>query len=279
LIEIAGLTKRYGKITALDNVGLKFGEKGLNLIAGANGAGKTTMLLLIAGLIRQSAGKIRIRSKKIGMYVQGASLCQNRTVRENLMLYSRHDLLAYKSGLTYFESAGLSQLLDKKVHELSSSCDKASYVLIAFSGEPDILLLDEPIAGLDPVLADKIIHFIKDYAKKKLLIMSSQSLRMANLASGRIIVLHNGLVVLDSDITKLRDENHTMRVVMEKAGHIVKIPGVFFCVNGNTIVFKYKKDLSSKIIGLLAHKGIKWLSKGNDIEQIVAEIIRKRENT
>ena len=161
-IETEGLTKRYGSITAVDNLSLQVPDAGVFGLLGPNGSGKTTSMGMLLGLIRPTAGSIRL----FGNSVEGVhpdSLRRIGAIVEEPNFYpylSGRDNLRYFQGITGRETPGevdhlqemvdLSDRANSKVSTYSLGMKQRLGIAYTLLGDPDMLLLDEPTNGLDP---------------------------------------------------------------------------------------------------------------------------------
>ena len=180
IIEISGLTKRYGRVAALDELNLAVEEGGIFAFLGPNGAGKTTTIRILNGLTRHDAGEVRIagadigrepeRIKKLcGMASQNMNLDGELTVRQNLNFHGR---LYGLSGAERREAAErlldyveMSDRADSPVKGLSGGLKRRLTVARALMHRPRILFLDEPTAGLDPAIRRRVWNLIKKVRK------------------------------------------------------------------------------------------------------------------
>jgi heme exporter protein A len=168
-IELEGLTRYYGERVALDRVTLSVPEGATLVVFGPNGAGKTTLLRVLATLLRPHAGEARVLGKRIpedGWAVRGRIgllghdplLYRDLTARENLVYHARlhrvPDAARRIDGL--LERVGLSARAKDRVHTYSRGMVQRLAVCRAVLHEPEVLLLDEPRANLDPAAAELV---------------------------------------------------------------------------------------------------------------------------
>ena len=168
LLEATDLTRRFGRREALRSVSLsaKRGEK--VAVIGPNGAGKTTLLSILAGNQKADEGTISHAPDEIGWVPQQASLYGKLTVRENLMLFARlercPDPDAAVEGM--LDQTRLHERADDLVNELSGGNRQRVNIAIGLLAEPEVLLLDEPTAALDPRQREHLWEFIGDLAER-----------------------------------------------------------------------------------------------------------------
>jgi ABC-2 type transport system ATP-binding protein len=152
LLEARGLTKRYGRREALRNVSIsaRRGEK--VAVIGPNGAGKTTLLTILAGIQKADEGTISHAPKEVGWVPQQAALYTKLTVRENLKLFARLEKCPDVDAAVdrMLDQTRLHDRADDQVAELSGGNRQRVNIAIGLLAAPEVLLLDEPSAGLDP---------------------------------------------------------------------------------------------------------------------------------
>ncbi len=163
MIRVRGVTKRFGRLTALDGVSLDFPPGAVTALVGPNGSGKTTLIKTLLGLARPDAGEILVGDhrlngdhryrREIGYMAQVAPFPENLTAAELFRMITelRESPAGPDPGL--MEAFGLAREVDKPLRALSGGTRQKVNAVIAFSFRPGILILDEPTAGLDPVAA------------------------------------------------------------------------------------------------------------------------------
>ena len=159
-IETAALTKMYGDKAAVKNMELKVREGEIYGFIGRNGAGKSTTLKMISGLAYPTKGEIRLFKRpvgdpavrrRLGVLIEAAGLYPNMTARQNAVMKARCMGLTDEGSVDEaLKAAGLAAAGKKKVKHFSMGMKQRLGVALALLGNPDLLLLDEPINGLDP---------------------------------------------------------------------------------------------------------------------------------
>lgn len=192
-IEITGLTKSYGENQVLKGLDLEVKQGEIFALLGTNGAGKTTTLECMEGLRRYDGGKIRVEGR-LGVQLQSTSLPKTMKAREALGLFGRWQE-ARVSPQT-LENLGVAPLLDKQYGSMSTGQQRRLHLAVALLGDPDILVLDEPTAGLDVegrVGIHKEIRALRDRGKT-ILLATHDMAEVAELAD-RTAVLREGRIV------------------------------------------------------------------------------------
>ncbi len=170
-IVIEGLGKRYGSRWALRAVNACFAEGEIVMVIGPNGSGKTTLIKCLLGLVRASEGAITVNGTvvgtdpayraAIGYMPQLAEFPKELTVEQ--MLRMMNDIRDARSGSMddrLIKQLGVDELLDKRLGQLSGGMRQKVSAVLAFRYRPNILVLDEPTAGLDPVSAGKLLDAV-----------------------------------------------------------------------------------------------------------------------
>jgi branched-chain amino acid transport system ATP-binding protein len=208
IIELKNIYASYGKKEVLSDVSIDVKKGEIVSLIGPNGAGKSTTLKVISGFLKPKSGKIIFKDKditnlspwqrsKLGIayLFQGGSIFENLTVIENLKLSNEKietafeifpELEKYKKTRAGLLSGGLKQMLS------------ISLILLK---EPELLLLDEPSAGLSPALVEKLISKIKDINQKfnKTILLVEQNIVQALKISNRLYLMSAGKIIKESD--------------------------------------------------------------------------------
>ena len=163
VLSTDALSKRYGRFKALDGLDMHVPKGAIYGFVGKNGAGKTTLIRLVCGLQRPSSGSFRLYGRdgrdpeirnsrrRIGAGVEAPAICGEMTAEENLKLQYRVLGLPSEEGIPeLLELTGLSDTGKKKARQFSLGMRQRLGIAVALAGDPDFLLLDEPINGLDP---------------------------------------------------------------------------------------------------------------------------------
>ena len=158
MIKLENLSLKYGKDTVLDNLSYEFEEGKLTAILGESGVGKTSILNLIAGLIKPSAGKVINTCERISYVFQEPRLFDWMTAKENVSTVS--DAKVAEDMLSLM---GLGDSLDKYPTELSGGMKQRVSIARALAYSPDLILLDEPFKGLDPDRRREVSKIVFEY--------------------------------------------------------------------------------------------------------------------
>ena len=203
------LTKRYGDLTALDNLSITF-EPGIYGILGANGAGKSTMINLITDNVKRDGGSITFDGREIfemgdgfravlGFMPQQQGIYEAMTARSFVTYMGRlkgmkgKELHAQVDEV--LELTNLSGVRHKKVGGFSGGMKQRVLLAQALLGDPKVLLLDEPTAGLDPKERVRIRNFIKELAKDRIVLLATHIVTDIESIADKVLLMKKGRLV------------------------------------------------------------------------------------
>jgi ABC-2 type transport system ATP-binding protein len=215
-----GLVKRYGDRVALRRVSLAARPGELVAIIGPNGAGKTTLLSILAGIHRADEGSITVAPSGIGWVPQQPAIYNKLTVEENLSLFARLERCPDPRA-TVERMLALSDLRDRaadQVGTLSGGNKQRVNIAIGLLAEPDVLLLDEPSAALDPRQRARLWEFILRLAGEgTAVIYATHNIQEADRYANQLIVLADGELLFDGPPQALEREVGTTGLDFEEA--------------------------------------------------------------
>lgn len=223
MLELKHAYTRYGKVECLKGVSLRIDQGQIVALLGANGAGKTTVLKTLSGLIRPTAGEIRFEGERIdglspealvrrgiAHVPEGRRIFQKLSVLENLELgaYLRRDSRGIRSDLD--DLYGLFPVLKRgsaqKAGTLSGGEQQMLAIARALMSRPKILLLDEPSLGLAPILVSTLFKMIQEINRGgRAILLVEQNARMALRIASYAYVLEIGEIVLHGDADRIRN--------------------------------------------------------------------------
>ncbi len=219
IIEIQNLSKSYSNKKALNNISLNIEEGKVVGILGPNGSGKTTLIKILAGILRQSKGQVTIDGKIPGVYTKAmVSYLPDRNFLYDWMKIS-DAINMYKDFFQDFDENRADELLrfmklekTMKVKELSKGMQEKLNLTLVLSRRAKVYILDEPIAGVDPVARDQILDaIINNYSKESSMIITTHLVRdMENLFDD-VVFLKEGEIALQGNADELREE-HSMKI-------------------------------------------------------------------
>ena len=217
MIKIVQINKSFGKLHVLKDINLEIEKGKITAIIGPNGSGKTTLIKNILGLMKPDSGKIFVDNldisrgveykNQIGSMPQIARFPENLRVGELIDIVS--DLRSKKNGVDkeLFDSYNLQNELNKKMGTLSGGTRQRVNAALAFMFQPEILILDEPTAGLDPIsssaMKDKI-H--KEQKNGKTIIITSHILSDIEELSENLVFILEGKIIYNGTVKGLIEE-------------------------------------------------------------------------
>lgn len=230
LIVFEDVSKFYGEILGVNKISLTI-EPGITSLVGPNGSGKTTLMNLMTGLLRPSRGRISVLGtapdqpermfRKVGYCAQFDSFPRGMTGYEfiNSYLgvhgYARRE--AHAMSVRALERVSLADAAYRKVAGYSKGMRQRVRLAQAIAHDPAVLILDEPLNGLDPLARAEVIRLFRQLAKEGLhLIVSSHILHEVDVMSDAVVLLNNGYVVAEGEVRGVRDEmeEHPMQILI-----------------------------------------------------------------
>ena len=201
MIQVSDLKKSYGKTEVLKGITFQAAENEILGILGVNGAGKTTTLECMEGFLNYESGSIQMHGS-IGIQLQSASLPSYMKVNEALKLFANWKKASVP--LNLIQDLGLQELKNKKYMELSFGQKRRLHLALAMIGNPDILFLDEPTAGLD-VEGRRILHQQIRKLKQagKTIILTSHDMSEVEELCDRIAILNHGKIAFLGSVEEL----------------------------------------------------------------------------
>jgi branched-chain amino acid transport system ATP-binding protein len=234
VLTIEGLTKRFGGLVAVNNLSFRVHEHEVLGLIGPNGSGKTTVMNLISGVLKPSKGEIRLRNtvlsdlpahliarKGVARTFQLIKLLPSLSVLENVIaggVFGYHrswgDQLRQKS-LNLLEKVGLGKLAGKFTGQLTYIDQKRLELARALAGEPELLLLDEWLAGLNPTELNIGIGLIRTLRNEGCTIILVEHVMDAvrNLCN-RCVVMHHGLKIAEDDVDATLNNPEVVRAYL-----------------------------------------------------------------
>lgn len=214
IIQMKNVTKKYKNKKALDNVSLEVSEGKILGILGPNGSGKTTLIKLITGLTRPNSGEIKIDGEEPGVYTKSiTSYLPDRNYLDSWMsikdvekvfedFYKDFDKSKFRNLLEFMDLN-----IDLKVDELSKGMLEKLNLSLVLGRNAKVYILDEPIAGVDPVARDKILEaIVKNYSEESTMIITTHLVKDMEMIFEDVLFLKDGQVDLYENAEILREK-------------------------------------------------------------------------
>ena len=242
------MSKWYGQVIGLNDVTVSI-PPGISGLLGPNGAGKSTLLKLVTGQLKPSKGRLQVLGAPIwdnpGAY-RRIGYCPDHDAFYERM--TGRDWLTALLGLSGFEGeraaavaertldrVGLAAAADRRIGGYSKGMRQRIKLAQAIAHEPELLVLDEPLAGLDPIGRRRVIDVIKAWGRDgRSVVVSSHVLHEIELMTSNILLLHNGRILAEGNVHQIRDlideHPHTVRITADDprrlARHLLGYPHV-----------------------------------------------------
>ena len=214
VLEAKGLSKRYGNLTAVQDLSMQVLEGEVFGFLGPNGAGKTTSIHMLCGLLTPDAGEVLVRGKRIangdptvrarvGMCPQKIVVWERLTCLEQLVfigeMYGLSPSLARQRSEQLLKDVDLTERRNQLAKTLSGGMQRRLNLALALVHDPEIVVLDEPEAGLDPQTRIQVREFIRSLARRKTVVLTTHDMEEADRVSDRVAIIDHGrLLVLDT---------------------------------------------------------------------------------
>ena len=237
-IQIKNLNKTYNNVLAVQNISFKINKGSIIGLLGPNGCGKTTTIGMMLGLIKPSSGSVFINSlnienesnrtkilEKVNFISPYVELPKKLTVEENLLIYGKlYGVSNLKEKIiNLMDDLNLINFRNRKTGELSSGQKNRVSLAKSLINEPEILLLDEPTASLDPDVGDYIRSYIESFASKKntTILLASHNMNEVERLCNEVLMMKNGKII-DEGTCKNLIEKHGRKNLEETFLKIVR---------------------------------------------------------
>jgi len=238
LIRFDDVSKFYGEVLGVNRVNLAI-PSGITSLVGPNGSGKTTLMNLMTGLLRPTRGRLSILGmdphrpetffRRVGYCTQFDSfpkgMSGRRFIEGFLRVHGHIASEARKLAANAIERVGMTEAARRRIDGYSKGMRQRIKLAQSLAHEPDVLILDEPLNGLDPMARAEIIDLFQHLAKNGLhIIISSHILHEVDMISDQVVILNQGYVVAEGDIRGVRTElqTHPIQILVrcDRAGEV-----------------------------------------------------------
>ena len=249
MLTVENLVKDFKNIRAVDNISFKVSPGKIFGILGPNGAGKTTILRVILDILKPTSGSIQFDNRggkflkdNLGYLPEERGLYKKSKVVDVLTYFAKLKRLERQTipGKidAWLERLEIPNYKNKKIEELSKGNQQKIQFILAVLHNPDILILDEPFSGFDPINQQMIKNIIKDFIKEeKYILLSTHVMEVAELLCSEILLIDEGREVLKGSVKSIKseygDETYNIRF-KGKADYLNQISGIEIIELGNS---------------------------------------------
>jgi ABC-2 type transport system ATP-binding protein len=273
MIEVKNITKKYGNQIAVNNISFSIKKGEVVGFLGPNGAGKSTTMKIINAYISSDSGTVKVggvdvsenpieAKSKIGYLPENNPLYGEMYVREYLEYIADIYKIPYSEIENVITKTGLKKESNKRINQLSKGYKQRVGLAAAIINNPDYLILDEPTTGLDPNQIIEIRNLIKEFGRDKTVLLSTHIMQEVEAMCDRVIIVNNGLLVVDENIGNFSSEE----------AEICKV--VFDEEIGLDI---FQKELDVKVLNENPTKKYEFKFDNDDILQMLLEFSKRED--
>ncbi|MDY4587562.1 MAG: ATP-binding cassette domain-containing protein [Oscillospiraceae bacterium] len=234
-LKVENLVKTYGNYRAVDGLSFEMKEPGVFALLGTNGAGKTTSIRIMLGMLSADSGSVTWHGKKfctanesIGYLAEERGLYPKYKIMDQLLYFASLKGMkkpqAMKALDYWFERLGVQDYRNMRAEQLSKGNQQKIQLIAALAPDPELLILDEPLSGLDPVNAELFKSVIREEIKKnKYVIMSSHQMSTIEEFCRGIVILNKGKTVLEGDLNEIKKGYGRVKLTVKCEGDITAL--------------------------------------------------------
>lgn len=219
MLTVKNLCKKFGSIKAVDDISFDLKKGEIAVLLGENGAGKSTLLRIISGYLEPDAGEVEINGvnlrqdrmsflRQIGYVQEVSSLYTEMTVAEFLEFVANireiNSLDIAEKVKNVINILELNDVVVQNLETLSKGFKKRVELAAVLVAEPEVVLLDEPTEGLDPLQKETIRKIIKKYAKKHTILISTHALEDAEALNDRVLLMRKGKMLANESFSEFK---------------------------------------------------------------------------
>ncbi len=238
-VEASHITKSFADKVAVDNLSFSVGQGEIFGLIGPNGAGKTTTIRMMMDIIKPDSGDVTILGEKLNEATKNrlGYLPEERGLYRKLKVLDSIVYLASLKGMNRHSAAekanellnqtGMLASKNKKIEELSRGMGQIIQFIVTIIHDPQLLVLDEPFAGLDPVNTELLKGMLADLRNQgKAIILSTHQMNQVEELCDRILMINNGQDVLYGELSKIKARYRGNSVLLDCEGELREVPGV-----------------------------------------------------
>ncbi len=225
MIKLTKINKTFSGFQALSDVSFQVKPGTITAFLGVNGAGKTTTMRIIDGIIKPDSGRVLVNGlspqkdkievkKSIGYLPENNPLYLSLRVSEYLNFVSQvRGLAGFPAKFSsLFKQMGIISVWDQKIETLSRGYRQRVGLTVALIHQPKILVLDEPLSGLDPVQKEEIMHLLKNISRRTTILFSTHILPEVEELCNRVIIIHQGRILFSGWLKDMKRTGYNLRL-------------------------------------------------------------------
>jgi ABC-2 type transport system ATP-binding protein len=294
IIELTGLTKKYGSFTAVENLNLTIRKGEIFGLLGPNGAGKSTTILMMLGLTDPSSGSVRVCNinsttnpievkRRVGYLPEDVGFYDNMTGLENLLYTARLNSIPFvrakNEAQRFLERVGLGDEKFKKVGKYSRGMRQRLGLADVLIKNPEVIILDEPTLGIDPKGVEELLKLIVSLSKEegRTVLLSSHHLHQVQEICDRIGLFVGGRLIAEGDIESLSKLLFSNELIKIEAGININTHGNKDISEGDPFLANAVNSLKSidGVINVEPGDNVLYIGCSRDVTvEIVETIIR-----
>ena len=294
-VVVEKLVKKYHHQEVIKGISFSLEKGEITGFLGLNGAGKTTTMKMITGATIPDSGSIKINGlsldsqlieaqKNIGYLPEHNPLYLEMYVREYLQFVADIYKVEKVKIEEVIQKTSLTSHANKRIEELSKGSRQRVGLAAAILHDPNVLILDEPTTGLDPNQIIEIRQIIKDLGKEKIILLSSHIMQEIQAMCDRVIILHQGEIILDKKMKELQDKEQTIEVLfdyrveyqlLKRIPNIIEVENNYDCFY--TLTFDNQEDMRSEVFDFALNNGLKILQinhKHQNLEHLFNQLTK-----
>lgn len=306
-IETVGLTRTYGSLVAVNNLNLRVGANTIHGFLGPNGAGKSTTIKMLLGLLKPSRGVARVLGKevkgddprsrlRVGYMPELPKFPKHLKASELLDIYGRLCGLAEEKRREevprLIEMVGLKGRENDLIGKYSKGMQQRIGIAQALLGDPELVILDEPSIGLDPVGMVEVRELMKGVAKEgRTVFLSSHLLFEVEQICSNVTIIHRGTVLASDSLSNVSGLIHTQPTLKIEVVHLTAdlvsglgglepVSGVGIDGNTMTIELRTREDVRAQISQEITRRGgiiVSMSSAEHNLEDVFVQLVSKSE--
>lgn len=290
-LEIKKLNKSYGTKKVVDNISFSLKKPGIIGLLGTNGAGKTTTIRMILNILNKDSGEIYwnnetfdVKKTNFGYLPEERGLYQKIPIKKQLLYFATLKKLnkekTEKEIDYWIKRLKLEEYQNLLPNQLSKGNSQKVQLIISLIGDPELLILDEPFSGLDPVNTELLKDVINELVKKnKYIIFCSHQMSMVESFCEEVIIINKGKVVLNGNLKEIKNSYPENKIFVETKSDLSEIlKDIKFIQNNNEYIITLDKTNKKELLDTLVSKNVdieKFYVMRPSLQEIFIESVGK----